>query len=40
MRSLQLCKDQGILGKLKKKTCSQPCACDSYYLYGDQALVL
>ena len=39
IRSLQLCEDQGISGNLKK-TRSQPCACDSYDLYGDQALVL
>ena len=36
MRSLKRCEDQGIPGKLKK-TCSQPCACDSYDLCGDQA---
>ena len=34
--SLQACEHQGIPGKLKK-TCLQPCACDPYDLYGDQA---
>ena len=37
LRSLQLCKHQGIRGKLKK-TYSQTCACDPYDLNGDQAL--
>ena len=37
LRSLQLCEDQGIHGKLKN-TCSQTYACDPYHLYGDQAL--
>ena len=36
LRSLQQCRDQCIPGKLKN-TCFQPCGCDPYDLYGDQA---
>ena len=37
LRSLQICEDQDICGKLKRPG-SLTCAYDPYDLYGDQAL--
>ena len=37
LRSLQLCEEQGIPGKLKKHVCNHVLAIDPHDSYGDQA---